>query len=70
MKGRSLWSALMLAWLSATNTPSLPGEAAPSDISLSDADADAGREVALPAGSAKDDVGATAPATAPRKPEF
>ncbi len=36
MKGRSLWSALMLAWLSATNTPSLPDEPVLSDISVSE----------------------------------
>lgn len=36
MKGRSLWSALMLAWLSATNVPSLPDEPVVSDSSFSE----------------------------------
>ena len=36
MKGRSLWSALMLAWLSATNTPSLPEEPVIANVSVSE----------------------------------
>ena len=40
MKGHSLWSVLMLAWLSATNAPSLPEEPGLSDISVSDQDSE------------------------------
>lgn len=36
MKGRSLWSALMLAWLSATNTPGLPEEPMIANVSVSE----------------------------------
>jgi hypothetical protein len=36
MKGRSLWSALMLAWLSATSTPSPPDEPIISPVSVAD----------------------------------
>ncbi len=35
MTGRSLWSALMLAWLSATSAPSLPEGPLPFDVLLS-----------------------------------
>jgi hypothetical protein len=36
MKARSLWSALMLAWLSATSTPTPPDEPIISSLSVAD----------------------------------
>lgn len=40
MTGNSLWSALMVAWLSATNVPLSPDHAAFSDLSVSDRESD------------------------------
>ncbi len=40
MKGRSLWYAFMLTWLSATNTASLPKDQAPANISVAEQSVD------------------------------
>jgi len=58
MKGRSLWTVLMLSWLSATNAPQPSSGTMPSDVSISGA----GEEedaAALPDATISDGIAAT-----------
>ncbi len=59
MKARSLWSALMLAWLSATSTPTPPDEPVISPVSI--ADHETSGETAVVAETDAPDTAAGAP---------
>lgn len=64
MKGRSLWSALMLAWLGATNTATLPEGRAFLDLAASEREADGDDATLFDVASPDDAVGSPASVTA------